>query len=231
MPGNGQYYAVSSRPNALWRHREGGYVVHFDRLVFAGTHMQTFTRLTTMEAANESARHAVNAILDHLVATYKKPIVEEALTPSPSGGLPPIQPLLPLALPGSASKKAEPHNHPTPFGEYCDVWNPEENEFPELELFKEIDAKLVARMTSHVLTDRPPDTPCEPLPHMFDLLRVDEIADWVDTDQQAEAAIHLLASVLQSVVESHTAGGDVLSIVSGLRNRIQSFARSVLPSP
>src|SRR6185369_8537700 len=32
--------------------------------VFAGTHMQTHTRLTTMEAANESGRHAVNAILE-----------------------------------------------------------------------------------------------------------------------------------------------------------------------
>ncbi|HTQ06917.1 MAG TPA: FAD/NAD(P)-binding protein [Polyangiaceae bacterium] len=32
-------------------------------IVLAGTYMQTFTRLTTMEAANESARHAVNAIL------------------------------------------------------------------------------------------------------------------------------------------------------------------------
>lgn len=32
-------------------------------LVFCGPHMKTFTRLTTMEAANESARHAVNAIL------------------------------------------------------------------------------------------------------------------------------------------------------------------------
>jgi hypothetical protein len=32
--------------------------------VLAGTYMQTFTRLTSMEAANESARHAVNAILD-----------------------------------------------------------------------------------------------------------------------------------------------------------------------
>lgn len=34
-----------------------------DGIVCAGTHMKTFTRLTTMEAANESARHAVNAIL------------------------------------------------------------------------------------------------------------------------------------------------------------------------
>lgn len=31
--------------------------------VLAGTFMQTFTRLTSMEAANESARHAVNALL------------------------------------------------------------------------------------------------------------------------------------------------------------------------
>jgi hypothetical protein len=32
-------------------------------IVMAGTFMKTYTRLTTMEAANESARHAVNAIL------------------------------------------------------------------------------------------------------------------------------------------------------------------------
>jgi uncharacterized protein with NAD-binding domain and iron-sulfur cluster len=42
----------------------GNYAVHFGRLVLAGTLMQTYTRLTTMEAANESGRHAVNAILD-----------------------------------------------------------------------------------------------------------------------------------------------------------------------
>ena len=49
-----------------WRLRPGDpgrYQVYFDRLVFAGTYMKTYTRLTTMEAANESARHAVNAIL------------------------------------------------------------------------------------------------------------------------------------------------------------------------
>jgi hypothetical protein len=34
-------------------------------IALAGTYMKTFTRLTSMEAANESARHAVNAILDH----------------------------------------------------------------------------------------------------------------------------------------------------------------------
>lgn len=35
-------------------------------LVLAGTYMKTYTRLTTMEAANESARHAVNTILADL---------------------------------------------------------------------------------------------------------------------------------------------------------------------
>ena len=38
------------------------------RWVAAGTFMATTTRLTTMEAANESARHAVNSILRHLGA-------------------------------------------------------------------------------------------------------------------------------------------------------------------
>jgi hypothetical protein len=50
-----------------YRKRPGSprrYTVHFDRLVLAGTFMQTYTRLTTMEAANESGRHAVNAILN-----------------------------------------------------------------------------------------------------------------------------------------------------------------------
>jgi hypothetical protein len=36
-----------------------------DGIVLAGTYMKTYTRLTSMEAANESARHAVNAILQH----------------------------------------------------------------------------------------------------------------------------------------------------------------------
>ena len=49
---------------------EKGYAV-FDGIVFAGTHMKTFTRLTTMEAANESGRHAVNGILHDLERAAK----------------------------------------------------------------------------------------------------------------------------------------------------------------
>lgn len=54
-----------NRPDE-WKARPGEpgrYAIILDRLAFAGTYMKTYTRLTTMEAANESARHAVNAIL------------------------------------------------------------------------------------------------------------------------------------------------------------------------
>ncbi|MGE5185790.1 MAG: hypothetical protein ACM31C_27205 [Acidobacteriota bacterium] len=42
---------------------ESRYSLHADRYVIAGTFMQTYTRLTSMEGANESARHAVNRLL------------------------------------------------------------------------------------------------------------------------------------------------------------------------
>lgn len=52
----------------VWQAPHGGYRIHDQRVVFCGHYMRTFTRMTTMEAANESARHAVNAILDHITA-------------------------------------------------------------------------------------------------------------------------------------------------------------------
>jgi hypothetical protein len=54
-----------------WEKRPGpddltrGYEVFYKNLVVAGTFMKTYTRLATMESANESARHAVNGILEH----------------------------------------------------------------------------------------------------------------------------------------------------------------------
>lgn len=53
------------RPGALHDDatRTRGYAPQNHRWLMAGTFTQTFTRLTTMEAANESARHAVNAVL------------------------------------------------------------------------------------------------------------------------------------------------------------------------
>lgn len=47
--------------------REIMYRVSCRRWVLAGSYMPTYTRLTTMESANESGRHAVNAILHALI--------------------------------------------------------------------------------------------------------------------------------------------------------------------
>ena len=63
----GPHGATTSNERDVWQARHGGYQVHHNSLVFAGTWTKTFTRMTTMEAACESARHAVNAILDHYV--------------------------------------------------------------------------------------------------------------------------------------------------------------------
>jgi hypothetical protein len=52
----------ASRPGSVDPDR--GYTVEHG-FVLAGHHMQTFTRLPCMESANESARHAVNAIIRH----------------------------------------------------------------------------------------------------------------------------------------------------------------------
>jgi len=40
------------------------YKLQWGNVVFAGHHCKTYTRISSMEAANESARHAVNAILE-----------------------------------------------------------------------------------------------------------------------------------------------------------------------
>ncbi|HEY3817644.1 MAG TPA: FAD-dependent oxidoreductase [Polyangiaceae bacterium] len=49
-----------------------GYQVCLNGWVLAGTYMQTHTRITTMEAANESGRHAVNGLLTHLGYTGER---------------------------------------------------------------------------------------------------------------------------------------------------------------
>lgn len=63
-----------------WPERPGEYEVYFDSVVFAGTYVRTFTRLVTMEAANESARHAVNAILRHCRKVPRSRIIGQPCT-------------------------------------------------------------------------------------------------------------------------------------------------------
>jgi hypothetical protein len=119
----------------LWQAPHGGYPVHWNQLVFAGTYLKTFTRMTSMEAANESARHAVNAILDHCLARrgYPEPPRAQA------GGS------------GMAGRTGGTSGfRMTPLGEYCRIWDPERHELPELAALRELDAKLLAARMPHV---------------------------------------------------------------------------------
>ena len=94
----------------------------FRRWVPAGTFMATFTRLTTMEAANESGRHAVNAILRALMSLP----VEEGREPLFNGQ-------------GKL------------FGDPCKIWDPEDNELADLDHLKELDQALMRENLPHVL--------------------------------------------------------------------------------
>lgn len=60
--------SIGHGPGAIDYDRpEKGYDVVWGNVVSCGAYMNTFTRLNTMEAANESARHAVNGIVQKLV--------------------------------------------------------------------------------------------------------------------------------------------------------------------
>ncbi|MEZ4298150.1 MAG: FAD-binding protein [Polyangiaceae bacterium] len=111
----------------LWQAPHGGYRVHDGKVVFCGAYMRTFTRMSTMEAANESARHAVNAILEHLASTESEASLEQR----------PVS------------------------GDYCTIWDPEENELEDLAYFKRVDEMLFKAGK----------------PHIADILQLDKLAD------------------------------------------------------
>ncbi len=132
VPGQSKFVSVApSDGTDVWQAPYGGYRVHRDQVVFCGQYMRTFTRMNTMEAANESARHAVNAILDYLAYVKK----EE-----------------PRGVSGGKSIVS---------GDYCQIWDIEQNELPELDFFKRVDEMLFKAGK----------------PHMADILQFDSIAD------------------------------------------------------
>jgi hypothetical protein len=137
-------------PKGLWQAEHGGYFVHWNTLVFAGPYLKTFSRTDSMEAANESARHAVNAILDHYMAHAG----QGSETSRDAAGTGPREEVsrTPRGDPPAAAT--------TPVGEYCRIWDPEQHELPELAPLRELDAKLYAAG----------------LPHVWDVLQLEPLA-------------------------------------------------------
>lgn len=106
-------------PEMRYTHRDP--VLH--RWVPAGTWMATHTRMTTMEAANESAKHAVSGML-HMI-----------MTPRMGGGLDEV----------AFGAKG------TLLGDFPAVYRLEDYEFRDLDNLRKVDEKLMAEKRPHFM--------------------------------------------------------------------------------
>ncbi len=139
----------------VWQARHGGYQVHDNSVVFAGTWSKTFTRMTSMEAACESARHAVNAILDHYVWVA-------------SGGLDRREnTTLRWEFPYGFLDQglSSPIRMPTPAGDYCYVFDIENREPADTRALRVLDSQYYQKSLPHPLdTPAPVGAPNVPVP-------------------------------------------------------------------
>jgi hypothetical protein len=125
--------------------REIEYGLHFNRLVVCGTFMATHTRMTTMEAANESARHAVKAILAQLgrrVPRHRERLVIE--WPKPAAGIDIVAVDALGTQDHNGAWQERPYDPP-------DIWNPEDLEMEDLDIFRRIDRRLLDLGLDHFM--------------------------------------------------------------------------------
>ncbi|TPG34576.1 FAD-dependent oxidoreductase [Mycolicibacterium hodleri] len=130
----------------VWQARHGGYQVHNNSVVFAGTWTKTFTRMTSMEAAGESGRHAVNAVLDHYIWVQSGGLDRRETTTLswrfPYGFL--------------DQGMSSPVRMPTPAGDYCYVFDIENREPPDTRALRVVDSEYCQESLPHPLD--PPGT-------------------------------------------------------------------------
>jgi hypothetical protein len=119
----------------VWTALHGGYPIHWGSLVYAGIYLKTFTRMTTMESANESARHAVNAIIDHYNAHHGATVAPPAPAPD--------------RRPDPFSLEAD-EVLPVYFGDHCGIWNIERYEDASFDTLKAVDQVLFDLGLPHV---------------------------------------------------------------------------------
>jgi hypothetical protein len=134
------YQKKAKSDPTLWQPEDGGYAVHWGKLVFAGTYLKTLSRAPTLETACEAGLQAANAIARHYAATHsgKGPKLVD----------PPQRTSEWTFGDGSWEQKprsAEPDGDSKP----CEIWDPEENELPELMKLRKYDEECFKRELPH----------------------------------------------------------------------------------
>jgi hypothetical protein len=199
----------------VWRAPHGGYPVHWDKLVFAGVYLKTFTRMSTMEAANESGRHAANAILDHF-RWVKAPAPLDARAearPSEEG-----RDRTDTSSQETRHMRSEVFYRSTPAGDYCTIWDMEHWELPEFAQAKQYDEWCLNRG----------------LPHPWDILGIERIPSLVSKLAHAAEPLRGFGPglpfdvSLDKLLEGYVrmaypwGGGDaVLEMLRGIRKAIE----------
>lgn len=133
------------------------YALNHKRWVLCGTYMATHTRVTTMESANESARHATIAILSALELTDSE---KKDHTYGPALGIWDGDESQPIWIESFQNKTYNGASDTRVF-DLPDIWNVEENELEDLDFFRRVDRRLVTLG----------------LPHLFDILDLDRKLD------------------------------------------------------
>lgn len=122
------------------------YRMNYERWVLCGTYNATYTRMTTMEAANESARHAVRTILDALN-------VDDSSVDSVSKGQDEDGIALEINLGTNktynGASKRRVFDNP-------DIWNPESAEPADLAMLRRVDRRLMYALFEEGEPNPPP---------------------------------------------------------------------------
>jgi hypothetical protein len=145
--------------HSVWQARHGGAHVHHNSVVFAGTWTKTFTRMTSMEAACESARHAVNAILDHYIWVESGGVDRREKT------------TLDWKMPFGFIDQgfSSPIRMPSPAGDYCYIFDVENREPLETRSLRNLDTQYCLASLPHPLDltgVSPAGQPALPVPTM-----------------------------------------------------------------
>jgi hypothetical protein len=192
--------------------KEIQYKLQFDRWVMCGTFMATHTRLTTMEAANESARHAVVTILKAL---------NQNDSANPRHLTYDLPSLLQVEIDTGANTKYNAASTRRIF-DPPDIYNPEECELEDLAVMQRLDERLIALGLPHWMDICEFDRRVVLMLEMLDLYVADGRAS-KRLDEIVKLAFVGLETSLQTILGDNYLVGPAVGHIIDLAKRVYSY--------